>query len=114
MRLLEFQVNQQSLRKLPGCDFSGIVAGSSGYLRAKFHFAEDWNEYPKKAANFVGEGEHAHAVPLDENNECDIPTEVLTGSFFNVTVFGTNERQTITYTKEYKVKQEVNTNNVEY
>lgn len=114
MRLLEFQVNQQSLRKLPGCDFSGIVAGSSGYLRAKFHFSEDWDEYPKKAANFVGEGEHGHAVPLDENNECDIPSEALTGSFFNVITFGANEQQNIIHTNEYKVKQEVNVNDVEY
>ena len=114
MRLLEFQVNRQTLRKLPGCDFSNIVAGSSGYLRAKFHFSEDWNDYTKKVVEFVGEHSNCDAVLLDENFECDIP--VQNGGFFKVTVYGAGEPKDDTVpvinTNSMKVKQKVGANNV--
>lgn len=116
MRLLEFQVNRQSLRKLPGCDFSNIVAGSSGYLRAKFHFSEDWDEYVKKAVEFVSEHGDNKVVLLDENNECNIPLE--TGGFFMVTVYGAgkldDDQLPVVSTNSMKVKQKVGINNVEH
>ena len=113
MRLLEFQVREQVLMKKPGCDFSNIVAGSSGYLRAKFHFAEDWDEYHKRVAEFTNENGFGHATLLDENNECDIPPETLTGNFFMVRMYGAgekpvNDEMPFISTSSWKVKQEVN------
>lgn len=88
MRILEFNVNKQRLNKELTCDFSGLVAGSVGYLHAKFHFSgNEWNEYSTKIARFwLGDEEYAQT--LDENNSCVIPPEVLTGRKFEVSVLG--------------------------
>lgn len=88
MRILEFNINKQRLIKEPTCDFSGLVAGSVGYLHAKFYFSgNEWSECSTKIARFwLGEEEHATA--LDGNGDCVIPPEVLTGRKFEVSVLG--------------------------
>ena len=88
MRTLEFNVNKQRLTKRLSCDFSGLVAGSVGYLQAKFYFSEDeWDKCTTKIASFwINEKEQA--IRLDETNSCVIPPEVLTGSKFEVSVIG--------------------------
>ena len=40
MRTLTFVADKQVLRKQG--DFSGLVMGTSGYLRAQFTFSGDW------------------------------------------------------------------------
>lgn len=88
MRILEFNVLKQRLTKTPGCDFSGLVAGSVGYLRAKFNFhEEDWDKCSTRLARFWLNGKE-HAKVLDENGCCDIPNEVVIGSKFEVSVLG--------------------------
>ena len=43
MRTLEFEVKRQTLEKKEGSDFSGLVAGTDGYLQAKFLFkGNEW------------------------------------------------------------------------
>lgn len=88
MRILEFNVNKQRLIKKPGCDFGGLVAGSVGYLQAKFYFSEsDWNDCTAKVARFwIDDVEHAEL--LDVNGCCTIPSAVLTGNKFTVSVLG--------------------------
>lgn len=106
MRTLEFEVKQQRLRKQPGCDFSHIVAGSFGYLKAKFYFSSEWDNC-KKAASFICEGsDEEHAVLLDENNSCVIPSEALVGNSFDVFVTGVRPGLLI-QTARTSVKQEV-------
>ena len=106
MRILEFEVKKQRLRKLPGCDFSGIVAGSIGYLRAKFHLSpEEWQDCTVKVARFWL-GDKESSVKLDKNNTCDIPPEVLTGERFAVSVLGKSKDYKIE-TNKFVVKQEV-------
>lgn len=105
-RILEFDVNKQRLRKRPGCDFTGIVAGSIGYLRAKFYLSpEEWEDCTVKVARFWLD-DSEHSVKLDSNNSCDIPPEVLTGEKFAVSVLGVASKYQIE-TNEVKVKQEV-------
>ena len=106
MRILEFNVSKQRLNKKIGCDFSGLVAGSIGYLRATFNFAEDdWDKCTVKVARFwINEQEHAKS--LDENNSCIIPPEVLTGSKFEVSVVGAAPGYKIE-TNKINVRQEV-------
>lgn len=88
MRILEFNVNKQRLTKCPWCDFSGLVAGSVGYLRAKFDLSQpEWNECTIKIARFWYDGLE-HAKELDSSNSCDIPPEVLVGDCFVVSVLG--------------------------
>lgn len=75
----------QTLAQAPRCDFTGIVAGSRGYLRACFHFSKEWAGC-KKVAVFSCNGKE-HPAPL-EYNMCEIPAEALTGSAVQVYVIG--------------------------
>lgn len=104
-RILEFDVNKQRLTKKRSCDFSNIVAGSVGYLKAKFYFSQNEWRGCKKAASFWM-NEQEYAILLDENDSCNIPTEVLTGCKFSVSVTGARPDFKI-LTNKIKVRQEV-------
>lgn len=104
-RILEFDVNKQRLTKKRDCNFANIVAGSVGYLKAKFYFSQDeWRDC-RKAVSFWKD-EEEYAVLLNENDECLIPSEALTGEKFLVSVTGARSDYRIT-TNKTKVKQEV-------
>ena len=75
MRTLDFIAAGQALTRAPSCDFTGIVAGSCGYLRARFQFSREWSGC-KKVAVFSSKGQE-YPVPL-EFNMCEIPAEALT------------------------------------
>ena len=85
MRVLDFIATGQTLLRDPACDFGGIVAGSRGYLRARFHFSREWAGC-KKVAVFTCKGKD-YPAPL-ELNMCDIPEEALAGSAVQVYVVG--------------------------
>lgn len=104
-RVLEFDVVKQRMTKKRDCDFSHIIAGSTGYLKAKFNFAQSEWKGCKKAASFWLNGEES-AVLLDRSNTCLIPSEVLVGEKFFVSVTGMKNDYKIT-TNQVKVKQEV-------
>ena len=104
-RILEFNVEKQRLMKKKDCDFSNIVAGSVGYLRAKFYFSQDEWKGCKKAASFWVDDQE-YAVLLDGNDICEIPPEALTVDKFAVSVTGARQNYQITTTK-IKIKQEV-------
>lgn len=89
MRTLEFNVSRQKITKAPGCDFSHLVAGTSGYLRAKFNFSNEDNAWTGciKAASFWYNGVE-HAVLLGADDSCIIPAEALVGRNFYVSVTG--------------------------
>lgn len=106
MRILEFNVDKQRLTTKADCDFSDIVAGSQGYLKAKFYFSEEWDLCTNKVASFWN-GHDEHALFLDKDNSCLIPHEALTGSKFYVSVIGVAPAYRIS-TNRTKVKQEVN------
>lgn len=109
MRILEFTVRQQRLNKSMTCSFGGLIAGTKGYLHAKFEFLDDsWNECSHKIASFWLDNKEA-AMILDENNMCIIPPEVLTGEEFRVYLIGANKDFHIE-TNELKIKQEVKEN----
>lgn len=106
MRILEFNVVKQRLTKKQTCDFSGLVAGSVGYLHAKFYFSEnEWRDCIKKIARFWIDKQE-HAVELSQDNRCEIPPEVLTGKKFEVSVMGVAPGYKIE-TNKINVRQEV-------
>lgn len=109
MRTLEFEVKQQRLLKKQGCDFSQLVAGSVGYLSAKFYFSKpEWESCKKVASFWLGEEEYP--VVLDENDTCVIPQEVLNAESFLISVTGAKRESNKVYklkTTKVKVKQEV-------
>ena len=102
MRDLVFDVKSQMLEKSSACDFSGIVSGTSGYLRAKFNFSSEWNGHNKVAVftNLLDE-----KPVLLKNNECVIPPESLTWDYFKVRVVGQKGYQKLT-TNTVTVQQE--------
>ena len=107
-RILEFDVNKQRMTKRKGCDFSHIIAGTVGYLKAKFYFSPSEWDGCRKAASFWYKSDE-YAVLLDENDTCTIPEEALTGEMFVVTLTGRRDGYNI-LTNEVKVKQEVRYN----
>lgn len=104
MRVLEFEVKGQRLLKKRSCNFSGLVAGSIGYLQAKFDFSEEWSDCTIKIARFWL-GEEEHAMTLDENNTCQIPDKVLKSESFDVSVLGACPSYRIK-TNKTKIRQE--------
>lgn len=82
MRRLLFTVDGQNLRKAG--DFTGITAGSKGYLCCHFGTTDyDWLG-AKKVAVFNDET----AVALDGSMECMVPDEVTDGKSFKVQLIG--------------------------
>ena len=105
MRILEFEVKGQTIEKREGSDFSGLVAGTDGYLQAKFIFkGNEWRECIK-AASFFSDGVEYAAI-LDSNNTCVIPKEALTRRRFSVSITGIRKGFKIK-TNRTDVKQEV-------
>lgn len=96
MRTLKFIVNGQGLKKDPACDFSGIVKGTKGYLKASFSLSSEWNGC-KVAASFWKLNKE-HAAPVI-GNECEIPEEVLTYDNFYVQLTGVRPGYRIKTTK---------------
>ena len=106
MRVLEFVVDKQIIKRNKDCDFSNIVAGTSGYLKAKFIFSkDDWNVDIKIASFWVDGAEYA--VRLDSFDSCYMPQEALLGDKFYISVLGSNGKDYLITTNRFKVTQEV-------
>lgn len=93
MMVIKFSVHNQRLRRIT----SGLIP-SNAYGEVKFEFdfrTDDWNDAENKTAVFVCRGINHHE-PLDENNMCYVPKEVLHEGYFLVSIqdgykFFTNE-----------------------
>lgn len=77
--MLKFTVKGQTLMRVDGFK---VVGDSRNYLKAKFTFSDDWAEAEPKLASFrrVDGSGPGIQVELDENGECLVPWEALTGS----------------------------------
>ena len=99
MRTLQCKVTGQSLRK--DGDFSGIVAGTKGYLRMAFNFNSEWDSC-KKAAVF-SRHDREQALPVI-NGGCPVPDEIAQHSRWKVRLIGEKEGYRFT-TIEVEVRQ---------
>ena len=90
LRSLRFIVDDLLINKDPNCDFSGLVPGSKGYLKAEFDFSPDWNGCAKVAAFYSRMGREVGHEVLEDGKTCVIPEEALKRKEFKVRVFGTN------------------------
>ena len=100
MRILNFQVSGQNLSK--NGDFSGIVAGTKGYLRLSFGFDTEWAGC-KKAVIF-SRYDREQALPVI-NGGCPVPDEIAQHIRWKVRLIGEKEGYRIT-TNEVEVRQE--------
>lgn len=104
MRILKFSVDGQIIDKNEMCDFSNVVRGTSGYLRAEFSFSPEWNGCVKVAGFYSIYGEEFKPQVLDANNGCLIPAEALKRESFVIRVFGKKKDYVIT-TNRFIIKQ---------
>lgn len=86
MRNLTFRVTGQKIEKEKGCDFSGLIKGTKGYLRARFIFDAEWDGYKKAAVFFDHKGKE-QACPIVDG-ECEIPAKATAGERFEISVAG--------------------------
>lgn len=99
MRILQFKVNSQSLSK--DGDFSGIVAGTKGYLYTAYNFDSEWDGC-KKAAVF-SRCDKEYPVPI-VNARCAVPDEITEYKRWKVYLVGVKDGYRIT-TNEVEVRQ---------
>lgn len=97
MRTLKFVVDEQSLRKDPACDFSGIVKGSKGYLQCSFSFSKEWTGC-KVAASFWSYDKEIDAAAVI-HGVCQIPDGVTDCRRFGVSLTGIKDGYRITTNK---------------
>ncbi|MCC8013769.1 MAG: hypothetical protein LIO87_01110 [Eubacterium sp.] len=74
--MLKFKVTGQRLMRTDGCK---VVGDSRNYLKAKFDFSEDWDDYTPRIASFWRDNlilEPMQAV-LDSSGTCVVPWEML-------------------------------------
>lgn len=108
-RILEFDVKKQRLFKNAECSFSGLIAGSIGYLRVKFHLSEEWDDCSVKIVRFwIGEDlAEEHAYALDENDGYPIPDDIASHRRFGVSLLGARPGFKIETNKSIVVQKEV-------
>ena len=88
MRTIRFIVDKQVLTQDPNCDFSNLIPGTEGYLRAEFYFSREWNGCAKVAAFWSMMGTEYPAQLLTDGRSCIIPAEALKKKSFKVQVLG--------------------------
>ena len=104
MRTLSFVVKNQIIERDSSCDFSGLVAGTIGYLDAKFSFSADWDGCAKVVGFFSKDGKEFQPCILSKDNTCHIPSEALSHHEFCIKVFGKKDGCLIT-TRPITIKQ---------
>lgn len=104
MRTLKFIVDGQIIKQDPDCDFSGLVPGTEGYLKAEFKFSNDWNGCAKAAGFFSKLGKEYTPQILEDGESCIIPSEVLKKSEFQIKIVGKSDSVSLT-TNKVLVKQ---------
>lgn len=88
MRILEFEIDKQVLKKKNDCDFTGIIHGTRKYLNAKFNFSKEWIDCTKVVSFWNDNKEYAVVL---ENDICVIPHEVLSDRRFGISIIGVRE-----------------------
>ena len=99
MRTLRFIVDKQIIKKDPECDFSGIVPGTEGYLKAEFDFSPEWDNCVKVAAFLSIMGKEYSPQVLQKGKTCIIPAEALKRKKFVIQVIGKKNGYKITSNK---------------
>ena len=105
MRTLRFRVSGQELTRAPGCDFSNIIAGTSGYLQVVFEFGPDWDGTVRVAA-FYPYLQSPEVGRLIRDGACIVPDEITPCDQFKIGVVGQRENGQRITTNLITIKQE--------
>ena len=104
MRTLKFIVECQIIRQDPNCDFSNLVPGTEGYLRAEFSFSQEWKGCTKVASFWSAVGDEYPPQVLADGASCLIPAEATQKYAFKIGVVGKSSHTRIV-TNKVIVKQ---------
>ena len=105
MRTLRFRVSGQELTRAPGCDFSNIIAGTSGYLQVAFEFGPDWDDTVRVAA-FYPRLQDREVATLIRDGSCIVPDEITPCNEFKIGVVGQRENGQRITTNLITIRQE--------
>ena len=97
MRTLKFLVDDQSLKKDPTCNYSGIVKGSKGYLQCNFFLSKAWDGC-KIAASFWNYDKEIDAAAVI-HGVCQIPDGATVHRKFGISLIGVKDGYRITTNK---------------
>lgn len=95
MRTLKFIVDGQTIKQDPDCDFSGLIPGSKGFVKATFTFSQEWTNATKVAAFFSLLGREYEPQVLSATNYCIVPTEALAKKNFKIQMIGKKDNYVI-------------------
>ena len=99
MRTLKFIVEGQIIKPDPNCDFSNLVPGTEGYLRAEFSFSSEWKGCTKVASFWSAVGDEYPPQVLTDGMSCLIPDEATQRYAFKVGVIGKSANIRLTTNK---------------
>lgn len=105
MRTLVFKVEGQTIYPNSLSELRGLVAGTSGYIKAKFLFSDDWRGCAKVVAFNSVEGKEFEPKALDSENSCYITEEALEYHEFEMRVLGKNNSGYTITTRPIRIKQ---------
>lgn len=105
MRTLKFIVDGQLIKQDPSCDFTGLVPGTEGYLRAEFSFSKEWIGSTKTVMFHSTMGKACPPQLLKDGKTCVIPSEVLRKRVFKISIIGKKANTTLT-TNKVEVNQD--------
>lgn len=88
MIYIEFKATGSNLRRT---DLNKVVAYTQNELSARFSLNSDWDDLNPIVAVFSKDGGTCYDMVLDDNRECTVPWEVLSGKgVLNVSLVGGN------------------------
>ena len=105
MRYLKFIVEGESITLDPACDLSGLFPGSEEEVKAEFVFSPEWKSRVKVVAFWSVMGKEYPPQAINEDNTCQIPTEVLAKVAFKVQILGKRKGGNIVRTNTITVYQ---------
>ena len=106
MRTLKFIVEDQIIKQDPNCDFSGLVPGSEGYLRAEFALSSEWREASAIVVSFWSDmGREYQPKVLNDDLTCTIPAEALEKRIFKIRLMGITKDDKRLSTNKVTVEQ---------
>lgn len=103
MRMLQFIVDGQNLKKDPACNFLNLIRGSKGYLKCKFQLSDEWKKL-RIIATFWRYDKEMAAIWVTDG-ACGIPDEVAELKNFKIVLTGVKGNKLIK-TNAVKISQE--------
>ena len=105
MTTLKLIVEGKIIKQDPNCDFSNLVPGTEGSLRAEFSFSPEWKGCAKVASFWSAVGDEYPPQVLTDGVSCLIPDEATQRYAFKVGAIGKSATIRLTTNKAI-VKQD--------